>query len=120
MMPQPGIPPASPWRPQYGWPKPPPLLCTREYQSQGGPRGVMATQSSRVQPPTRRSHPPRRVVLESVARRDAAQRLSLALALLARLGEAPHVPASPALEYGGSAGACPGIGSSVSQEDPIV
>jgi hypothetical protein len=34
--------------------------------------------------------PPRRVVLEAVSRRDAAQRLSLALTLLARAGEDGH------------------------------
>jgi hypothetical protein len=79
----------------------------------------MATQSTRVQPPLRRSQPPRRVVLHSVARRDAAQRLSLALTLLARLGDAPGGPADPVVTSGDRAGACPATGSSVSQEDPI-
>jgi hypothetical protein len=80
----------------------------------------MPTQSTRVPPPLRRSHPPRRVVLQSVARRDAAQRLSLALTLLARLGDVPRGPAAPAVTSGDNAGACPGPGASVSQEDPSV
>jgi hypothetical protein len=80
----------------------------------------MATQSTRVQPPPRRSQPPRRVVLQSVARRDAAQRLSLALTLLARLGDAPRGPAGPVVTSGDGAGACLETGSSASQEDPSV
>jgi hypothetical protein len=54
----------------------------------------MATQRTAVRA-RRPPGPPRRVVLELVARRDAAQRLSLALTLLAR-GDAVDSGADPA------------------------
>lgn len=44
----------------------------------------MTSQPDHDRPSPRQSRPPRRVVLEAVIRRDAAQRLSLALTLLAR------------------------------------
>ncbi len=46
----------------------------------------MTSQPDHDRPPLRQSRQPRRVVLEAVIRRDAAQRLSLALTLLARAG----------------------------------
>ncbi len=44
----------------------------------------MTSQPDHDRPSPRQSRQPRRVVLEAVIRRDAAQRLSLALTLLAR------------------------------------
>jgi hypothetical protein len=63
----------------------------------------MTSQPDQNRQPLRQSRPPRRVVLEAVIRRDAAQRLGLALTLLARAygdgrtaaGEGEPVPAMP-------------------------
>jgi hypothetical protein len=44
----------------------------------------MTSQPDQDRPPLRQSRQPRQVVLVAVIRRDAAQRLSLALTLLAR------------------------------------
>ena len=80
-------------------------------QGKGGRWSIMATQRTAVRA-RRPPMPPRRVVLEPVARRDAAQRLSLALTLLARGGAgasgtdpAPQPPAAPSLP---ASGASPG------------
>ena len=54
---------------------------------------AMAAQSPAARPSARRSHPPRQVILEYVARRDASQRLSLALSLLVRATGIPGVSA---------------------------
>jgi hypothetical protein len=59
---------------------------------------AMTTQFTTARPPARRSHPPRQVVLECVARRDAAQRLSLALSLLVRATSISRVSAPGARE----------------------
>ncbi len=50
----------------------------------------MTSQPDRARPSPRQIRPPRRVVLEAVVRRDAAQRLSLALTLLARACDDGH------------------------------
>ncbi len=60
--------------------------------------GAMSVQSTTARPPARRSHLPRQVVLECVARRDAAQRLSLALSLLVRASGISRVSAHGARE----------------------
>jgi hypothetical protein len=54
---------------------------------------AMTAQSTTARPPARRSRPPRQVVLECVARRDAPQRLSLALSLLVRASGISRVSA---------------------------
>jgi len=71
---------------------------------------VQRTDARTRRPPV----PPRRVRLEPVARRDAAQRLSLALTLLLRAGTAAGVPAPapPAL-----ATARPGEAAATTQEE---
>ncbi len=82
---------------QNRWHQRPTLSLGREALAKGGTPRAMRAQSTSAQPVARRARPPRRVVLEHVMRRDAAQRLSLALALLARAcsdyrDSACHVP----------------------------
>jgi len=60
--------------------------------------GAMSAQSTTARPPGRRSHLARQVVLECVARRDAPQRLSLALSLLVRASGISRVSAHGARE----------------------
>jgi hypothetical protein len=70
-------------------------LPQRAARVKGG-RAAMATQPTH--PRSRSSvRPPRRVVLEVVVRRDAAQRLSLALTLLARAANEDGADASAAV-----------------------
>ncbi len=66
------------------------------------PRQVGSVQAADNSPGRRGRRTPRRVVLETVARRDGAQRLSLALTLLARASRTP-----------------PGAASSSRQEDTL-
>jgi hypothetical protein len=54
---------------------------------------AMTAQSTTARPPARRSRLPRQVILECVARRDATQRLSLALSLLVRANGISRVSA---------------------------
>jgi hypothetical protein len=62
----------------------------------------MPTQALSARPPVRRSRPARQVVLDYVVQRDAAQRLSLALSLLARASGGTRVSG------GGAAQCMPG------------
>ncbi len=100
---------------QNRWHQRPTLSCGRGSLAKGGTREAMRAQPTSARPPARRARPPRRVVLERVVRRDAAQRLSLALSLLARACSEQRDPTRHVPEPDGAA---LGAGPPPMQEEP--